>query len=182
MMRIPIANLALGAVIAATAVTGTAHAFDPLTWYSFDSGGTAFATGGSYRLGGTIGQSDAARLAGGAYELRGGFWFGGVALATDVEDGAPAPLVFRLYRGPNPVRSRSRLSFDLPTDAKVRVTIFDVTGRAAKRLDLGLLAAGHQEHGWRSEDDDGRPLPSGVYYLRLEAGRERATQKVVILR
>jgi hypothetical protein len=31
-------------------------------------------------------------------------------------------------------------------------------------------------------DEGGRPLPRGVYFLRLEAGRESAGQKVLVLR
>lgn len=49
-----------------------------LTWNTVDGGGAMFSTGGSYSLGGTIGQADAGELSGGSYALAGGFW-GGVA-------------------------------------------------------------------------------------------------------
>jgi hypothetical protein len=45
-----------------------------LSWYTIDSGGYTFSTGGGYQLGGTIGQPDAGVLSGGAYTLIGGFW------------------------------------------------------------------------------------------------------------
>ena len=61
------------ATLAMMTLAATAHAYDPITWYSFDGGGVAFATSGTWRLGGTIGQPDAGRLAGGAFTLRGGF-------------------------------------------------------------------------------------------------------------
>jgi hypothetical protein len=35
-----------------------------------------FSTGGSYALGGTVGQADAEALSGGGYTLTGGFWSG----------------------------------------------------------------------------------------------------------
>jgi len=47
-----------------------------LTWYTIDGGGATFSTGGSYSLGGTIGQADAGVLSGGSYQLNGGFWGG----------------------------------------------------------------------------------------------------------
>lgn len=47
-----------------------------LSWYSVD-GGASFSSGGSYSLGGTIGQPDAGALIGGNYTLGGGFWGGG---------------------------------------------------------------------------------------------------------
>lgn len=45
-----------------------------LTWYTVDSGGATFSTGGTYSLGGTVGQADAGALSGGTYTLAGGFW------------------------------------------------------------------------------------------------------------
>ena len=52
-----------------------------LSWYTIDGGGATFSTGGSYSLGGTIGQADAGVLSGGSYQLNGGFW-GGAAIAN----------------------------------------------------------------------------------------------------
>ncbi len=48
-----------------------------LTWNTVDGGGYTFSTGGSYALGGTIGQPDAGAMSGGVYALSGGFWAGG---------------------------------------------------------------------------------------------------------
>ena len=46
-----------------------------LSWYSIDGGGVMRSTGGDFELSGTIGQHDAGRMAGGGFELTGGFWF-----------------------------------------------------------------------------------------------------------
>ena len=45
-----------------------------LTWNSIDGGGATFSAGGTYSLGGTIGQADAGTMSGGTYTLSGGFW------------------------------------------------------------------------------------------------------------
>ncbi len=45
-----------------------------LTWNTMDGGGATFSTGGTYSLGGTIGQFDARKIIGGTYTLNGGFW------------------------------------------------------------------------------------------------------------
>ena len=47
-----------------------------LSWWTVDGGGATFSTGGSYSLGGTIGQPDAGTSGGGTYTLAGGFWPG----------------------------------------------------------------------------------------------------------
>ena len=58
-----------------------------LSWWTADGGGATFSTGGGYTLGGTIGQPDPGLLAGGDYNLGGGFWGGG----------APAEGLHRIY-------------------------------------------------------------------------------------
>ncbi len=45
-----------------------------IDWHTVDGGGEMWSTGGSYDLGGTIGQPDAGVMTGGAYTLTGGFW------------------------------------------------------------------------------------------------------------
>ncbi len=45
-----------------------------LTWNVIAGGGITFSAGGSYLLGGTMGQPDAGTMSGGAYTLNGGFW------------------------------------------------------------------------------------------------------------
>jgi uncharacterized repeat protein (TIGR01451 family) len=53
-----------------------------ITWYTVDGGGATFSTGGTYSLGGTIGQPDASGpLAGGNFSVIGGFWGVAVSLA-----------------------------------------------------------------------------------------------------
>ena len=47
-----------------------------IDWYTIDGGGTTFSVGGSYSLGGSIGQPDAGSLSSGSYTLNGGFWGG----------------------------------------------------------------------------------------------------------
>jgi hypothetical protein len=64
-----------------------------LSWSTVDGGGAMYSDGGSYVLGGTVGQPDAGLLAGGEYVLGGGFWGGG-ALAGKAHD-LYLPLVVR---------------------------------------------------------------------------------------
>jgi len=65
-------------LLAAAEVGAVRTSYDLLRW-TVDGGGASFSSGGSYELGGTIGQPDAGLLIGGDYELGGGFWGGGAA-------------------------------------------------------------------------------------------------------
>lgn len=169
-------------VLATVLFVTPAHAYDPLTWYTFDGGGVIGSTGGAYRISGTAGQPDASAQAGAGLQLRGGFWHGGRGAAgvTPVE---PSGFAFRFSpAAPNPFRSRSQLSFELPTAGDAWIRMYDVSGRVVQSLDFGRLAAGPHEVVWHAVDDRGRSLPSGVYFIRLQAGANRAHQKVLVLK
>lgn len=160
-----------------------AQAYDPLEWSSIDSGGRMNSAGGNYLLSGTIGQHDAGLLTGGSFTLLGGFWRGGAGGTVDVHEPAATPLAFAFRPpAPNPVRSGSLISFDLPTPLDTRLRAFDLSGRAVQSLAFGRLAAGRHHHVWRAVDHAGRPLPSGLYFLRLQAGTSEAVQRVVVVR
>lgn len=64
------AALLAASALSSRAQTGGSFA---LTWSSIDGGG-ALASGGAYEAYGSIGQPDTGTLAGGVYDLAGGFW------------------------------------------------------------------------------------------------------------
>ncbi|MBU2501942.1 hypothetical protein KJ682_11495 [bacterium] len=76
----------------------------------------------------------------------------------------------------------SRLSFTLPEAAHVRVSIHDIRGRRITTLVSGVRAADTHEVVWNSRLADGRNAATGVYLALLEAGPDRATAKVLVLR
>ncbi len=93
---------------------------------------------------------------------------------------APAPAV-NLAAWPNPFNPSTTLSWTLPERAYCRVSIHDVKGREVAELAEGVMAAGDYERGWAARDERGGPLSSGVYILRLRAGRFSASEKLVLL-
>jgi hypothetical protein len=92
------------------------------------------------------------------------------------------PLRFHFYPArPNPVRSTSLVAFDLPRASRVALSVFDLSGRAVQRVDYGVLPAGRQERTWSAVERGGRPLSTGVYFLRLNTDREQGVHKVMVL-
>ena len=77
-LTVVVLGLVVLLLVAATVQAQTGGGYD-LTWNTIDGGGGMFSTGGSYSLGGTIGQPDAGTLNGGGYTLNGGFWGGAIA-------------------------------------------------------------------------------------------------------
>jgi hypothetical protein len=87
--------------LAALASTGAcfAQSGGPYTLVksTIDGGGQMWSTGGSYTLGGTIGQFDAGQHSGGVYTCGGGFWGGSGTTACYANcDGSTMPPVLNV--------------------------------------------------------------------------------------
>lgn len=165
--------------------TGTAGATLGIARWTVDAGGATQVAGGSLRLGGTIGQPDAGALGGGSLALLGGFWRGGVAASavSPVPGGEAArPLAFHVTGcTPSPFAGETRLRLDLPEPRPVRAAVLDLTGRCVRQLCARTFSGGSHEIRWDGRGDEGRLLPSGVYLVRIEAGGDRATRRLVWL-
>jgi len=66
-----------------------------LFWWTVDGGGDTFSQGGSYSLGGTLGQPDAGLMSGGDYALAGGFWGGGGLAEEPESKGIYLPIILK---------------------------------------------------------------------------------------
>jgi hypothetical protein len=62
----------------------------------------------------------------------------------------------------------------------VRLEIFDVAGKLVASLDQGVRGPGEYVQPWPRLDASRRAVARGVYLVRLVAGRERDTQKLLL--
>ena len=105
-----------------------------------------------------------------------------IARYLGIEDD-PVASVFSLRPGyPNPFASDTRLQLTLPTGERVVARVYSTAGRLVKTLVDGSLPAGEHFVPWDGTDERGNRVASGVYFVRLEAGTDRAARKVVLLR
>ncbi|GIX07593.1 MAG: hypothetical protein KatS3mg115_1996 [Candidatus Poribacteria bacterium] len=86
---------------------------------------------------------------------------------------------------PNPFNPEVWIPFRLAQEAEVRITLYDLSGRRVRTLDLGWKAPGTYVRRdaaarWDGRNDLGEPLPSGRYVVRLEAGAVHQTRAVVL--
>ena len=72
--------------------------------------------------------------------------------------------------------------FSLSSEQNIALDIFDPQGRKVRSLLQGSLPAGAREVEWNGRDDSGRRAESGVYYVRLQAGRNLRVRSVTLLR
>ena len=78
---------------------------------------------------------------------------------------------------PNPTRAAATLRWGLPGDANVSIHVYDLLGRTVAVLADGTPAgAGWHETRWDAQ------VAAGVYVVRLQAGREARTRRVLVTR
>jgi predicted outer membrane repeat protein len=83
---------------------------------------------------------------------------------------------------PNPFNPMTTISFAVPRNEDVEVAIYGVDGRRVAVLLREMLAAGQHEVVWSGRDQGGRPAASGVYFVRIKAGPEVRTGKIMLAR
>ena len=115
-----------------------------------------------------------------------------VERSIDVEPGAykldlvpksKKPTKLALYPNmPNPFNAATKIAFDLPKEADVKVEVYNMIGQKVKTLVAKHLDAGHYTVVWDGTDDDGNDVVSGVYFYRLSAYGKVQTRKMMLVR
>jgi len=88
----------------------------------------------------------------------------------------------RLANHPNPFNPRTAISFELPREMTVRLTIYDGLGRVVRTLTDGILPAGRNERIWDGADEAGRRVASGVYHYRLTGTGLDVARRMTLLK
>ncbi len=93
------------------------------------------------------------------------------------------PVATRLLgNSPNPFNPTTRIRYELPMSTHVSLQVLDVSGRVVRNLLSRTESAGAREVTWNGMNDAGRPVSSGVYFTRLQAGSEQQIKKMTLIR
>jgi hypothetical protein len=80
-----------------------------------------------------------------------------------------------------PFQSASVIRFELQRDAGVSADVYDLAGRKVRALASGPHRAGSHTLEWDGTDANHRRVAAGVYFLRVVAGGEAASRKLVLV-
>jgi hypothetical protein len=83
---------------------------------------------------------------------------------------------------PNPFNPQTTIAYDLPSTSRVRLLVMDVSGKLVRTLVDETQSTGSRSVVWNGRDDGGNAVSSGVYFYVLDAGKERLTRKLVLLK
>jgi hypothetical protein len=143
------------------------------------------ASQGSVELSASLGGSPFASLTAPGILVLQGFWFPRHGFsAAEEQVGAMA---FALGQNwPNPFKPATVIPYAVAeaggSSTPTQMEIYDVDGRLVTRLVDANLPAGTYRAEWNGCDAFGRPVAAGVYYCRLQSGRQEATKTLILLR
>ncbi len=112
-------------------------------------------------------------------------FFGPVSISYSQSGGnAPAiPLVTELKAiYPNPFNPIAYLPYDIATTANVRFDIYNARGQLVRAFDLGSKAPGRYKIEWDGTDVTGRSCGTGLYHVRMVAGKDSYLRKAVLIK
>ena len=93
------------------------------------------------------------------------------------------PITYNLYNAyPNPFNPVTTLQYDLPENANVNITIYDIMGRIVKTMVNTQQNAGYKSIQWNATNNLGQPVSAGLYLYTIQAGKFRQTKKMVLLK
>lgn len=96
------------------------------------------------------------------------------------------PQKFQLLQNyPNPFQANvttTQILYELPENNSVKIAVYNVNGQVMQVLLNGQRNAGRYGATWDGKTAEGVSAPSGIYLVRLEAGRFSATQKIILTR
>ena len=95
----------------------------------------------------------------------------------------PLPTEVSLSRNfPNPFNPSTEISFALPSDRMVSLSVFNILGQEVKNLVSGEMQAGFHKVIWDGTNNNGQNVPSGTYFYRMDAGDYSQSMKMVMLK
>jgi hypothetical protein len=101
----------------------------------------------------------------------------GVPPAPWVAAGPVVPVSAR----PNPLSGTTLLLFENPTRGRVRVDVFDARGARIAALVDAILPGGRSVAPWNGKDREGRAMPAGTYFAKVQTSRGIGSAKLTLM-
>ncbi len=150
--------------------------------------GSGLGPAGTYSTGLGMTVHNGALYVGGDFEAAGtaisrnlAGWADPTVLATPGPRSGGAALVLS-PPSPNPMGATTSVRFDMAEAGVVRADVYAVDGSRVKRLLDRRLPAGPHSIRWTGEDERGRKVGSGVYFMQVSAGGRSTARRIVVSR
>jgi hypothetical protein len=83
---------------------------------------------------------------------------------------------------PNPFNPSTTINYALANMQNVSFSIFNSRGQLVRSYQMGTKAAGNHNFVWNGTDENGQTVSTGVYFIRMQAGRDSFSKKAVLMK
>jgi hypothetical protein len=106
----------------------------------------------------------------------------GVNGVANEDEVVPVSATALLGNYPNPFNPETSISYSVKQDAPVTLEIYNLKGQKVRTLVDGNVKAGSYKITWKGDDDNGRPVSSGVYFYKMMSGKYTASRKMILMK
>ncbi|RLD60138.1 MAG: hypothetical protein DRJ01_10165 [Bacteroidetes bacterium] len=83
---------------------------------------------------------------------------------------------------PNPFNPTTTISFSLPNEQNIELTIYNIKGQKVKKLYSGTADKGDHSIVWEGKDMTEKPVSSGLYFYKLRTNSNVLTRKMIMMK
>lgn len=103
-------------------------------------------------------------------------------LAVGINYNNITPFCCTLNNFPNPFNPTTTISFSIPDETKVDLSIYNIKGQKIKSLLNDQIEAGEHSIVWNGEDASGKKVASGIYFYKLKTQTKTHIKKMLLLK
>ena len=83
---------------------------------------------------------------------------------------------------PNPFNPETTISYQLPEESEVELTIYNIKGQLVKTLVNEIKPPREHSIIWNGRDDNGNRIASGIYFYKMKTDNHEETKKMILLK
>ena len=103
--------------------------------------------------------------------------------SLDINEDQPLAKSYKVYQNfPNPFNPITTISYKLPKDSHVQITIYDMMGRLVKNLISGYHISGYRTIKWDATNNKGESVSAGMYMYVVDAGEFKQARKMLFIK
>ena len=104
-------------------------------------------------------------------------------LVVSADDNLISSEIHTLSNHPNPFNPSTTIDFSIQNDSNIDLSIFNIKGQLIKNLIQNDFSKGSHLIIWYGDDDNNKPVGSGIYYYQLKVnGETKAVNKCLLLK
>ncbi len=144
---------------------------------AYDDFGISVSISGDFAVIGASGDDDNGDDSGSTYFYENLY----IAVNPSSVQGIEYPELKSAY--PNPFNPTTTISFSIPNDNEVELTVYNIIGQKIKTIAQKEFNKGYHSINWNGDDELGKMVSSGIYFYKLNVnGKTEAVKKCLLLK